>query len=73
MGRHLTLQWTYGSARVGLPKKGALKTADYCNNLRLKIQSSEGITPETADEFAGLALRPKDSRLLTVPVRSAIS
>lgn len=57
---------TFDSALYTLYKQGritedeALKNADSRNNLRLRIQLSEGKTPEPADEFAGLALRPKD-------------
>jgi twitching motility protein PilU len=57
---------TFDSALYTLFKQGriteeeALKNADSRNNLRLRIQLSEGKTPEPADEFAGLALRPKD-------------
>lgn len=57
---------TFDSALYTLFRQGriteeeALKNADSRNNLRLKIQLAEGKTPEPADEFGGLALRPKD-------------
>jgi twitching motility protein PilU len=43
-----------------ISEEEALKNADSRNNLRLKIQLSDSKTPETANQFAGLALSPKD-------------
>jgi twitching motility protein PilU len=57
---------TFDSALYTLFRQGriseeeALKNADSRNNLRLKIQLSDSKTPEPANEFAGLALSPKD-------------
>jgi twitching motility protein PilU len=57
---------TFDSALYTLFRQGriseeeALKNADSRNNLRLKIQLSDSKTPETANQFAGLALSPKD-------------
>jgi len=57
---------TFDSALYTLFRQGriseeeALKNADSRNNLRLKIQLSDSKTPEPANQFAGLALSPKD-------------
>ena len=57
---------TFDSALYTLFRQGriseeeALKNADSRNNLRLKIQLSDSKTPEPANEFASLALSPKD-------------
>lgn len=57
---------TFDSALYELHRSGritedeALKNADSRNNLRLKIQLSEGSGNNPTDPFAGLALSPKD-------------